>query len=443
MIRLMTLVFLTLSIAQPVLAFDQLTIEEARAEEFNDSGRTAARNFQYKDAFGYFTRGAELGSPRALANLGLLHIRGHGVAKDRAKGLYMLKRASESGVAIILYFYGDELLSDVYRYESALIRRRERETWARAADRGDDAAAAKLKKNRAIPIPTKPSPGQAEEALAILEKAAERGNLRARMQLAQAYITGIVVESDQNRASKHLQAMVVSGSPLAKLQAAHIEVLRKAYTNALPLYSGLTKAFGGAQVEIQREAHLRLFKMHASGLGVPQDFKLAARHFLMAQFLDDGDGDARERSRGARVAVVYRLETYDKRFITELKESLRRWGYYDGPLDGSIDASFRLALNMYPYKKGHFSFGSIYEDFGERFLKSRVVSLVREDIMILRLERTLVVLHERAAAEADKAKREKLIENISTTKSHLKRTRFRREETIKKIRQRRTEIGLD
>ena len=105
--------FLCLSPAQAV---DRLTIDEANAAELNDLGRHAARRNDFKSAFRFFENGAKLGSPRALANLGLLHIRGSGVSRDRKKGLEMLKQASESGIARVIFLYGDELLSEVDQY---------------------------------------------------------------------------------------------------------------------------------------------------------------------------------------------------------------------------------------------------------------------------------------------------------------------------------------
>ena len=241
-----------------------------------------------------------------------------------------------------------------------------------------------LTRKRAVTIPPEPDPAQAKKAIELLETAAERGSFRAMMRLAELYSNGFHTAADPVRVSQFLNAAIAQGSPHAQLWAAKFRLHQKKYEDARRLFEEIAKPLKYGDVDQKKAAHEGLAELYLKGLGVQQNFETAAKHFLAAQLHDDGDGDARKKSRGPRVVIRYRLDDFDRRYIIAIQQQLARYGSYNGEVDGRITRDFKRALFMFPFLERHFAVDSIYEDFGARILEWKVTSLIRDENTDLR-----------------------------------------------------------
>jgi len=76
----------------------QMTTKKTEnAQELNKKGNDAYRRKDYKEAFAYFSKAAELGHLDAQNSLGNCYYNGEGVRKDYKKAVYWYKKAAGKG----------------------------------------------------------------------------------------------------------------------------------------------------------------------------------------------------------------------------------------------------------------------------------------------------------------------------------------------------------
>jgi TPR repeat protein len=151
-------------------------------------------------------RAAETGSPDAVMTLGMLHLKGEGVPRDREKGVVLVTQAAEKGYGraqlILGLIHGTDMFGGVRDMEKAKF-------WlGKAAAQGNERAAMLLRNIDAQP----PS-----ETLQQLAKKAEAGDARAQYDLAGRYRDGSQgAEKDPAQSMKWFLMSAGQGFPLAE-----------------------------------------------------------------------------------------------------------------------------------------------------------------------------------------------------------------------------------
>jgi hypothetical protein len=201
-------------------AADSEIEEMLRLARINDGGTGFAPN--YEEAFRWYSKAAELGSPYAQYCVGTCFLEGQGVPKDAAEAVkWFLKAAQQKPPG---FSCAQHAVGSCYRDGQGVTQDySEAVRWFRkAAENGlavaqyDLATSCRLGKGRARDF---------KEAASWYEKAAEQGHARAQNNIGICYKSGLGVSQDLFRAYKWLQLAADQAVESAKSEAASLAAL--------------------------------------------------------------------------------------------------------------------------------------------------------------------------------------------------------------------------
>lgn len=184
----------------------------------------------------WYRLSADAGNEKAMGNLGNLYEEGLGVPRDTAKAATWFERAADRGNAKAmrrlarLYERGEGVAKDPHRAH---------ELMSRASVIGDLAAKHAL----ALARLERGDPEAVAEGVALLEDAAMKGYVPAKLSLARIYLYGLGTDVDRSRAYFWLRSCANAGDAWARQRLAALESRisekellrsRRIYSDAVP-----------------------------------------------------------------------------------------------------------------------------------------------------------------------------------------------------------------
>lgn len=183
--------------------------------------RPEATEEDRQKAIAYYKQAADFGSPEAMRELGLMHLRGKGLPLDAKYGATLLQRAANLGDLGASSELGELYLSGigVDKDEARAV-----EYLTMAANQGSPSAMRKLARLYARGIAVEHNP---RTFIAWMGKSAEAGDQAAMLEMANAYAAGYGVQESQERAIFWLKKASALGNMEAQKQLAVIERNKK------------------------------------------------------------------------------------------------------------------------------------------------------------------------------------------------------------------------
>ena len=190
---------------------------------------------QYEEAFGYITKGAEMGIAEGMIDLAGCYANGIGTRQDDEKALFWYQKAAEKGNAFAMLKTGDYLRDNGYAAEA-------RGWFEKVTEEGDDELKGwafdrlgDMYLNGLLPH------GKKLMAIRCYEKAASLGCVQGTLDLAECYHYGFSVPIDEQRAAAYYEMVVKNGDDEQRKIAS--EVLKEIGAFESGLFKGIKGLF--------------------------------------------------------------------------------------------------------------------------------------------------------------------------------------------------------
>lgn len=238
--------------------------------EFYGNGE-AARDYRLSRFWA--TLGMLNGSMKAQAYLGFLYKWGHGVEKDQAKAVQLFREAAEQDVEMAQVQLGNS-----YEYGLGVARNAEEaiKWYEKASRHGNTYAQVNM---AMLTLKRKPNPGEAEQAIRVLQQHLDKGDLDRAVDLGHVYKAGMGVTRDIPRAIGYYRAAAEQGHVQAQTSLADLYYLGPpTHRDCAAALAWYQKAVAGND----DNAINNLGDMYENGCGVPADIERAMALYARA-----------------------------------------------------------------------------------------------------------------------------------------------------------------
>ncbi|PJI85177.1 TPR repeat protein [Yoonia maricola] len=320
-------------------AFADETLDRLSVEELTNLGRIAQAEHDYARALECYRAALEKGnSPRAVTNIGLMYLNGHGVPKDVEHGIELLREAAETGHPNAMMVLGATLGG---RGKTEDENTEARDWLQRAANAGNVRAMSFLAEafRYGVGIPSHPDDANIvrQNARASLQQEADAGDNDARLALGRIYKLGIQVPADHNRAEALFLAGASSGHVIIR------RYLGSLYLDEMGRYEDAYQVFKDLADEGDHGGMNHLQRMYAYGVGAEKDLAIAAEWALKSA---RATGNAHSLFHPINGLQAVRPEDQHV-YVQAIQTILRDDDFYSGPIDGDVTDSLRQALSQY------------------------------------------------------------------------------------------------
>ncbi len=289
-------------------------------------GRAMYRAGRHGESVPLFTQASEAGHMVSRAQLGLMHIRGEGVAKDEAKGIALLKDAADAGDPFAIAMLGELRMRGI---GLALDQEEALRLFRQAADRGSPVGMQRVGEAYASGRGLEQDSAQ---ALEWLSKAIVAGAPGAHYMLGMLHRDGLGVKKDAAAALSHFRDAARIGHPNALFEVG------AAYMNGRGVATDEAEAVRWMQQAADAGMVMSYYTLayaHAFGRGTERNPQEAARFMFLS---------LRARSETAKEQMLENASQWPPDMRRALQERLKQAGLYASSIDGSFGPATRQAI---------------------------------------------------------------------------------------------------